>query len=44
MKPWTSLTGSLAAAIAHGISYFVTFNKDHFKRFSAITALLPSEV
>jgi predicted nucleic acid-binding protein len=33
-----------AAAIAHGISHFVTFNKDHFKRFSAITALLPSEV
>lgn len=32
-----------AAAIAHGISHFVTFNKDHFKRFSTIIALLPSE-
>jgi len=35
----------LAAAIsAHGIVYFVTFNKDHFKRFTNITTLLPSDV
>jgi predicted nucleic acid-binding protein len=33
-----------AAASAQGITRFVTFNKDHFKRFSDITALLPSEV
>jgi predicted nucleic acid-binding protein len=35
----------LAAAVgAHGITCIVTFNKDHFKRFTTITAILPSEV
>src|SRR5262249_27547345 len=33
-----------AAAGAHGITYLVTFNKDHFTRFTTITALLPSDV
>lgn len=35
----------LAAAVgAHGITCIVTFNKDHFKRFTTITTLLPSDV
>lgn len=33
-----------AAVLVHGIDFFVTFNKDHFKRFSALKSLLPSEV
>ncbi len=33
-----------AAVSAHGITYLVTFNKDHFKRFTTINALLPSDV
>jgi predicted nucleic acid-binding protein len=36
--------GIAAAAVAHGIAYLVTFNKDHFNRFTTITALLPSDV
>ena len=34
----------VAAMNAHGITHLVTFNKDHFKRFTDITVLLPSEV
>ncbi|MCI0417605.1 MAG: type II toxin-antitoxin system VapC family toxin [Acidobacteria bacterium] len=35
----------IAAALkTHGITHLVTFNKNHFKRFAEITALLPSEV
>jgi predicted nucleic acid-binding protein len=33
-----------AALVTHGITHFVTFNKSHFTRFSAIIVLLPSEV
>jgi predicted nucleic acid-binding protein len=33
-----------AALTVHGVSHLVTFNKKHFKRFPAITALLPSEL
>lgn len=33
-----------AAVLSHGIDHFVTFNKDHFKRFSGMSVLLPSEV
>jgi len=33
-----------AAVVAHGITCLVTFNKDHFKRFTTLTALLPSDV
>jgi hypothetical protein len=33
-----------AALTVHGIGNLVTFNKDHFKRFSSINPLLPSEV
>ena len=33
-----------AAVIAHGIDHLVTFNKGHFKRFSGMTAILPSEI
>ncbi len=34
----------VAAMNVHGITHLLTFNKDDFKRFSAITVLLPSEV
>jgi predicted nucleic acid-binding protein len=33
-----------AALMAPGITHFVTFNKDHFNRFSALNSILPSEV
>jgi predicted nucleic acid-binding protein len=33
-----------AALIAHDITHFVTFNKGHFERFTAVKCLLPSEV
>lgn len=33
-----------AALTVHGINHLVTFNKKHFKRFSAFTTLLPTEV
>jgi predicted nucleic acid-binding protein len=33
-----------AALITHGITHLVTFNQDHFKRFAAIKALLPTEL
>jgi predicted nucleic acid-binding protein len=33
-----------AAASVHGVTYFVTFNKEHFKRFTSFAVLLPSEV
>jgi hypothetical protein len=34
----------VAAMTVHGITHLLTDNKDDFKRFTSITALLPSEV
>ena len=28
----------------YGITHLITFNKNHFARFTDITALLPSEI
>jgi predicted nucleic acid-binding protein len=34
----------VAVMLAHGISHLLTFDKDDFKRFSAITAVHPKDV